>query len=123
MPMPGATAKGSLAYRPIIRVIVKQIKTVAVSVPLKVMPVPGVDRIEGLTITMYDIVKKVVMPAIASVRMFGFATWLGEFIEVWPTRMNRARRVYASKNRCARNAREQLSKTASFVLFSYNFVD
>ena len=55
------------------RVIVKQIKTVAVRTPLKAMPVPGVDRIEGFTTTMYDIVKKVVMPAIASVRMLGFA--------------------------------------------------
>jgi hypothetical protein len=32
------------------------------------MPVPGVERIEGFTTTMYDIVKKVVMPAMASVR-------------------------------------------------------
>src|ERR1044071_6141724 len=53
-------------------VIVKQTSTVAVSTPLKAMPVPGVERIEGFTTTMYAIVKNVVMPAIASVRRFGF---------------------------------------------------
>ena len=46
----------------------KQISTVAVKTPLKAMPVPGVERIVGFTTTMYDIVKKVVIPAIASVR-------------------------------------------------------
>src|SRR6185503_12499654 len=49
-------------------VMTKQISTVAVRTPLKAMPVPGVERIVGLTTTMYDIVKKVVIPAIASVR-------------------------------------------------------
>src|ERR1051325_8959301 len=53
-------------------VIVKQTSTVAVSRPVKAMPVPGVERIEGFTTTMYAIVKNVVMPAIASVRRFGF---------------------------------------------------
>lgn len=48
----------------------KQSNTVAVNAPLKAIPVPGVERIDGFTTTMYDIVKKVVMPAIASVRMF-----------------------------------------------------
>ncbi len=52
MPMPGATAKGSRAYNPISSVITKQTRTVAVSTPLKDMPVPCVDRIEGLTTTM-----------------------------------------------------------------------
>ena len=48
-------------------VIEKQISTVAVSTPLNAIPVPGVERIEGFTTTMYDIVKKVVTPAMASV--------------------------------------------------------
>jgi hypothetical protein len=39
---------------------------------LNAMPVPSVARIDGLTTTMYDIVKKVVMPAIASVLRLGF---------------------------------------------------
>ena len=51
-PMPGATANGRRAYRPISMVKVKHTSTVAVSAPLKVMPVPGVDRIEGFTTTM-----------------------------------------------------------------------
>src|ERR1044071_2045883 len=46
----------------------KEISTVAVKTPRKAMPVPGVERMVGFTTTMYDIVKKVVMPAIASVR-------------------------------------------------------
>src|ERR1044071_1682849 len=46
----------------------KQMSTVAVKTPLKAMPVPEVERIVGFTTTMYDIVKKVVIPAIASVR-------------------------------------------------------
>ena len=49
-------------------VMTKQISTVAVKTPLNAMPVPGVERIVGFTTTMYDIVKKVVIPAIASVR-------------------------------------------------------
>ena len=52
IPMPGATANGSLAYTPISSVIVLHTSTVAVSTPLKGMPVPCVDRIVGLTITM-----------------------------------------------------------------------
>ena len=55
----------------------KQTSTVAVKTPLKAMPVPGVERIDGFTTTMYDIVKKVVMPAIASVRRFT----VGEMIQ------------------------------------------
>ena len=51
-PIPGATAKGRRAYRPMSRVIVKQSSTVAVRAPLKSMPVPWVDRIEGFTTTM-----------------------------------------------------------------------
>ena len=43
---------------------------------LKAMPVPGVESIDGFTTTMYDIVKKVVMPAMASVRRCGLATVL-----------------------------------------------
>src|ERR1051326_5895548 len=74
MPMPGATAKGSFAYRPISNVITKQTSTVAVSTPLNAMPVPGVERIDGFTTTMKAIVKKVVMPAIASVRRLRLAT-------------------------------------------------
>ena len=71
MPMPGATANGSFAYKPISNVITMQTRTVAVNTPLKAMPVPGVERMAGFTIRMYDIVKNVVMPAIASVRMWG----------------------------------------------------
>src|SRR6185295_1116850 len=83
MPMPGATAYGSLANRPISSVIVKQIKTVAVSTPLKAMPVPGVDRIDGFTTTMYDIVKNVVMPAMASVRRLGFKVSVALILAFW----------------------------------------
>ena len=36
--------------------------TVAVSAPENGMPVPGVDRMPGLTTTMYAIVKNVVTP-------------------------------------------------------------
>src|ERR1041384_2101443 len=72
MPMPGATANGSFAYKPISRVIVKQMMTVAVSTPLKDMPVlPSAEMIWGLTTTMYAIVKKVVIPAMASVLRLG----------------------------------------------------
>ena len=39
--------------------MVKQMRTVAVNTPLNAIPVPGVERIEGLTITIYDIVKNV----------------------------------------------------------------
>src|SRR6185436_1067840 len=74
MPMPGATANGSFAYSPISKVIVKQIMTVAVSTPLKAIPVfPSAEIICGLTMTMYAIVKKVVMPAMASVLTDGFS--------------------------------------------------
>src|SRR6185369_4546370 len=55
-------------------VMMKHTNTVAVSTPLKAMPVPGVERIEGFTTTMYDIVKKVVMPAMASVRRLGLGS-------------------------------------------------
>src|ERR1043166_6368781 len=92
MPMPGATANGSFAYRPISKVIVKQMITVAVSTPLKAMPVlPSAEMICGLTTTMYDIVKKVVMPAMASVFRLGLAAavsfiltaeWLLDFFEL-----------------------------------------
>ena len=47
-PMPGATAKGSRAYRPISSVIAARNSTVAVSAPVNGMPVPGVDRIAGV---------------------------------------------------------------------------
>ena len=71
MPIPGATANGSFAYKPINRVIVKQTSTVAVNTPLKAIPVfPSAERICGLTMTIYAIVKKVVMPAMASVLRF-----------------------------------------------------
>ncbi len=40
--------------------------TVAVSAPENGMPVPGVARMAGFTTTMYDIVKKVVMPPMTS---------------------------------------------------------
>ena len=53
MPMPGATANGSFAYRPISRVMVKQVSTVAVSTPLNAIPVfPSADKICGFTTTM-----------------------------------------------------------------------
>jgi hypothetical protein len=55
-------------------VMTKHTNTVAVSTPLKAMPVPGVERIEGFTTTMYDIVKNVVMPAMASVRRLGLSS-------------------------------------------------
>ena len=51
-PIPGATANGSRAYRPISSVIDTQTSTVAVSTPLNGMPVPGVERIDGFTTTM-----------------------------------------------------------------------
>jgi len=48
--------------------------TVAVSTPLKAMPVlPSAEMICGLTTTMYAIVKKVVMPAMASVLRLGLS--------------------------------------------------
>ncbi len=50
--MPGATAKGSLAYSPIRRVIRKQTRTVAVRTPEKGMPDGSVESMAGLTITM-----------------------------------------------------------------------
>jgi hypothetical protein len=46
--------------------MLKATRTVAVSAPEKVMPVPGVARIVGLTKTTYDIVKKVVTPPTTS---------------------------------------------------------
>lgn len=52
MPMPGATAKGRLAYRPISKVPRQLSSTVAVITPLKGRPVPSVDRIAGFTTTM-----------------------------------------------------------------------
>src|SRR5690348_1547975 len=42
--------------------------TVAVSTPLKGMPVPPLVRMEGLTMTMYAIVKNVVIPPTTSAR-------------------------------------------------------
>lgn len=82
-------------------VMMKHTNTVAVSTPLKAMPVPGVERIEGFTTTIYDIVKKVVMPAMASVRMFGFAISEELIVEI-ETGMNRAERVYVTARGCAR---------------------
>src|SRR4030095_2881669 len=61
--------------------ITKHTNTVAVSTPLKAMPVPGVERIEGFTTTMEDIVKNVVMPAMASVRRLGLSS--GTVVIVW----------------------------------------
>ena len=52
MPMPGATAKGRRAYAPMSKVIRKESRTVAVSTPENGIPVPGADRIAGLTTTM-----------------------------------------------------------------------
>ena len=60
--MPGATANGSFAYIPISSVIEQAMSTVAVIAPANDIPVPGVERMPGLTTTMYAIVKKVVMP-------------------------------------------------------------
>ena len=51
-PMPGATANGSFAYSPIRSVIVDATSTVAVITPANGTPVPGDDRIAGLTTTM-----------------------------------------------------------------------
>jgi hypothetical protein len=50
---------------------VKHTRTVAVSAPENGIPVPGVERIDGFTTTMYDIVKKVVMPATTSAERVG----------------------------------------------------
>src|SRR5262245_55947265 len=46
--------------------MLKATSTVAVSTPANGIPVPDPDRIDGLTITMYDIVTKVVSPATIS---------------------------------------------------------
>ena len=46
--------------------MLKATRTVALSTPAKGMPVPLVDRMAGLTITMYDIVTNVVSPPIIS---------------------------------------------------------
>jgi hypothetical protein len=51
-PMPGATPNGRLAYAPIRNVMSAQTNTVAVSAPLKGMPVPLVDRMAGFTTTI-----------------------------------------------------------------------
>jgi hypothetical protein len=51
-PIPGATANGIFAYRPITRVITNERATVAVRTPENAMPVPSVARIIGLTTTM-----------------------------------------------------------------------
>ena len=51
-PMPGPTAKGNLAYRPIKRVEKKHRRTVAVRTPEKGICVSGVAKIAGLTTTM-----------------------------------------------------------------------
>src|SRR6185436_17467831 len=78
-------------------VMTKQISTVAVKTPLKAMPVPGVERIVGLTTTMYDIVKKVVMPAIASVRrVIGDRVQVAQDIRTHKPRITRicANRIY-----------------------------
>src|SRR5436309_8977347 len=65
-PMPGATANGRRAYRPMSSVMLAATSTVAVSAPVNGIPVPGVDRMPGLTTTMYAIVKNVVTPPITS---------------------------------------------------------
>ena len=51
-PMPGATANGRRAYRPISSVMLLATRTVAVSAPENGMPVPAVARMPGLTTTM-----------------------------------------------------------------------
>jgi hypothetical protein len=43
------------------------ISTVAVSTPENAIPVPGEASTDGFTTTMYDIVKKVVIPPMTSV--------------------------------------------------------
>ena len=58
-------------------VMVKQTSTVAVNTPLNAMPVPEVDRIDGFTTTMYDIVRNVVTPPMTSARS-GVAVDTGE---------------------------------------------
>jgi hypothetical protein len=50
-PIPGATAYGRFAYKPIKSVIENPSSTVAVSTPEKAIPVPD-DRIDGLTTTI-----------------------------------------------------------------------
>ncbi len=65
-PIPGATANGSRAYTPINSVMLLAIRTVAVNAPENGIPVPVVDKMLGFTTTMYAIVKKVVMPPMAS---------------------------------------------------------
>ena len=51
-PMPGATANGRRAYRPMSSVMLPATSTVAVSAPVNGIPVPGVDKMLGLTTTM-----------------------------------------------------------------------
>jgi hypothetical protein len=49
------------------KVIEKAKQTVAVITPEKGIPVPEVERIDGFTMTMYAMVKNVVIPATISV--------------------------------------------------------
>jgi hypothetical protein len=46
--------------------MLKATRTVALSTPANGIPVPLPARMEGLTITTYDIVRKVVMPPMIS---------------------------------------------------------
>ena len=56
--------------------------TVAVNAPLKGMPVPGDDRIVGLTTTTYAMVKKVVMSPMMSARSATAWGWAFEDVVI-----------------------------------------
>src|SRR5215475_1858400 len=64
-PIPGATRTGLRAYRPIMRVLKNETRTVAVSTPEKGMPVWL--RIDGFTTIIYDVARKEDIPARISV--------------------------------------------------------
>jgi len=64
-PIPGATRIGLRAYRPIMRVLKKETRTVAVSTPEKGMPVWL--RMAGFTTIIYEVARKEDIPARISV--------------------------------------------------------
>ena len=66
VPMPGARAKGDLAYRPMARVDRPEIRAVASITPVPFMPAAVMKL--ACTTRMYAMVAKVVIPANSSVR-------------------------------------------------------
>ena len=67
-PIPGASAIGQLAHKPMINVPTTAAIIVAVNTAPNSMPEPSVLKIAGFTTVMYAIVKKVARPAITSLR-------------------------------------------------------